>query len=154
MKDEKLLKKILEDNHYKITKPRLVIFWLLRKKGAQTLAELVKGSSDSVDRVSVYRIIELYEKLGVAKRITIGWKYRIELSDIFLDHHHHITCLSCHKVTAVKENHEIEQLIKEWGEKTGYHTISHQLELQGYCSECLQRDKSLTQIPRPHSTHQ
>lgn len=137
MKEEKLLRKILEDGGYKVTKGRLLIFRLLRNHHEpQAIASLVVASSKQIDRVSVYRIIELYEKLGIVKRIHIGWKYKLELSDIFLDHHHHISCLKCGRIVAIEEDDEIEKLIKKLGDRSGFNQISHQLELQGYCREC------------------
>lgn len=136
MKEEKILRKVLEDNHSKVTKPRLTIFHLLLKQEPQSLAELVNRSHGKVNRVSVYRIIDLFERLGITRRVTIGWKYKVELSEIFSDHHHHISCLSCNKVVAVQESELVEQIINRLAGGTGFTVASHQLELQGYCPRC------------------
>lgn len=137
MKEEKLLRKILEDGGYKITKGRLYVFNLLRTHHEpQTMAHLVASSAGSVDRVSVYRIVELYEKLGIVNRIAIGWKYKLELSDIFLDHHHHISCIGCGRMVAIKEESRLEGLVNELSEVAGFVLTSHQIELQGLCSHC------------------
>ena len=134
---EELLQKILKGSEHKITKGRLLIFRLLRDHpDPQTIACLVATAAGKVDRVSVYRIIELYEKLGIVKRITTGWKYKLELSDIFLSHHHHISCLKCGRMTAIGEDTEIEILIEKLGNKSGFLLTSHQLELHGYCAAC------------------
>jgi len=139
MKEEKLLRKILEDNHYKITAARLLIFKLLHDSEPMTIAGLVAASAQEIDRVSVYRVIELYEKLGIARRINIGWKYKLELSDIFLEHHHHISCIGCGRVVAIKEEEGIEKLIEKLGQTSGFVMTSHQLELLGYCHQCQQQ---------------
>jgi Fur family ferric uptake transcriptional regulator len=139
MKEEKLLRKILEENNYKVTKGRLLIFKQLYGQEPQSMASLVTSTATSIDRVSVYRIVTLYEKLGVVKRINIGWKYKLELSDIFLDHHHHASCLGCGRMVAIEENKEVEKMIENLGKASGFTLISHQLELQGYCSECKLR---------------
>lgn len=136
MKEEALLRKILEDNTLKITQARLLVFQLLQQDQPQSMASLVKKSASKIDRVSVYRVIALYEKLGIVKRINIGWKYKLELSEIFLDHHHHITCLNCGKMIAIEENNELEQLIVALGATSNFTLVSHQLELQGYCDTC------------------
>lgn len=136
MKAEKLLRKILEDGSYKVTKGRLLIFKLLYNQEPQTMANLVAASSKEIDRVSVYRIIELYEKMGIVKRINIGWKYKLELSDVFLDHHHHISCIKCGRVVAIKEEEKLEARIDQLGKEAGFVLTSHQIELQGYCSKC------------------
>lgn len=139
MKKEKLLRKILEDNHSKVTTQRLAIFRLLVDQAPQSLAELVHRSQGAVDRVSVYRIIELFERLGIVRRVALGWKYKVELSEVFLDHHHHISCLGCNKVIAVHENDAIERIIGEFSEDTGFIITVHQFELQGYCPQCQSR---------------
>lgn len=149
MKDEKLLRKILEDSNYKVTKGRLLIFKLLQAHEPRTMASLINAVSGSIDRVSVYRIIELYEKLGIIKRVNIGWKYKLELSDIFLDHHHHISCVGCGRVVATRQDDEIEKLISKLGKMSGFSLTSHHLELQGYCASC---QKFPSRKHRTHST--
>lgn len=139
MRQEIILRKVLSDNGSKLTQPRLFVFRLLLDHGAQSLAELTARSSGSVDRVSVYRIVALFERLGILKKVTIGWKYKVELSEIFLDHHHHITCVSCGVVSAVKENEAIEAILHDLANGTGFVVTSHQLELQGYCQKCQKR---------------
>lgn len=136
MKEEKLLRKILADNRLKVTKPRLTVFHLLLKQSPKSVTELVEQSKGSVDRVSIYRVVDLFEKLGIARRVTIGWKYKIELSELFLEHHHHITCLGCGKVVAVHEHAAIGHALHTLAHGTGFTVTSHQLELQGYCEKC------------------
>lgn len=134
---EELLQKILKGSNHKITKGRLLIFRLLRDQPEpQTIANLATAAAGKADRVSVYRIVELYETLGIVKRITIGWKYKLELSDIFLSHHHHICCLKCGRMTTISEDRQLETLIEELGKKRGFVLASHQLELHGYCASC------------------
>lgn len=148
MKEEALLRKILADNDLRITKTRLVIFNLLQDNEPQSIADLVERSANKVDRVSVYRIVDLYEKLGVIKRINIGWKYKLELSDIFLDHHHHISCIGCGRMVAIREEERLENLIDTLGKTAGFVLTSHQLELQGYCDKCQKRrEKQLAHTP-------
>ncbi len=144
MHDEALLRKILIANHQKITKARLTVFNLLRSKEPQAIASIIAGCKGEVDRVSVYRVLDLYEKLGIVKRVNIGWKYKIELSDAFLDHHHHASCLGCGKVMSVMENGELEALIEKLSAKSGLTMTSHVLELYGYCYACDTNTKNRT----------
>lgn len=139
MRQETILRKVLSDNRAKLTRQRLFVFRLLLDHGPQSLAELTARSAGNVDRVSVYRIVALFERVGILKKVTIGWKYKVELSEIFLDHHHHITCLSCGIVTAVKENEAMETILHTLANGTGFVVASHQLELQGYCQKCQKR---------------
>ncbi|HEX6258360.1 MAG TPA: Fur family transcriptional regulator [Candidatus Saccharimonadales bacterium] len=136
---EALLTKVLRENNYSVTSARKAVFALLLRKEPQTMRQLIRAANGTVDRVSIYRAVELFEKLGIAQRITIGWKYKIELSEVFLEHHHHINCLGCGKIVAVKEQPEIEERIKQIARDSGFVLQSHQLELQGLCATCQQR---------------
>jgi Fur family ferric uptake transcriptional regulator len=137
MTEETLLKKILRDSGYSLTKVRSLIFTLLRDAAEpQTMHQLIETSNASADRVSVYRTVELYEKLGIAQRINIGWKYKIELSDVFLGHHHHMTCLNCGRVIAIKGEQALEDMMDRIGKSNGFTLQNHQLEIQGYCNMC------------------
>ena len=131
-----LLQKILKDNGYSLTKPRTVVCDLLWGNEPQSIRELAQRSQGSIDRVSLYRTLELFEKLGLVRRVYIGWKYRVELSDVFTHHHHHISCLGCGKVVAIVEEDEVEQLIHQISQRYGFTEPSHQLEVTGYCPAC------------------
>lgn len=138
MKPQSLFEKILRDNGYSSTKARGLVFELL--SGASepwTMHRLIEKTSGKIDRVSVYRTIELFEKLGIAQRINIGWKYKIELSEAFLDHHHHMTCLGCGRVVTVQDEPQFEAMIDRLASDSGFAVKSHQLEIQGHCSTCV-----------------
>lgn len=137
MKASELFEKILRDNGFSLTKSRRAIFIsLLENKRPQSMAEVIAAAKESADRVSVYRTIELFEKLGIVQRINIGWKYKIELSEAFLDHHHHMTCLGCGRVVPIKDDSVLEAMIERLGSQNGFTLTAHQLEIQGYCSDC------------------
>lgn len=137
MKAPDLFEKILRDNGFSLTKARSAIFrCLLDAKHPQSMAEVIAATREGADRVSVYRAIALFEKLGIVQRINIGWKYKIELSEAFLDHHHHMTCLGCGRVVPVKDDAAFESMIERLGRQNGFSLTAHQLEMQGYCPNC------------------
>ena len=136
MNKEKLFRRILEDHDLKVTKTRCTIFTLLDTHGLQSISELINHSSGAVDRVTVYRTLALFEQYGIVRRVAIGWKYKVELSEIFLDHHHHIVCVQCGRITALHENEALERTINTLAEESNFTGITHQLELQGYCPKC------------------
>src|SRR5579859_5743980 len=78
-----------------LTRPRRIVFMALQKSEPKTMQQLVSACAGQVDRASVYRSVTLFEKLGIVQRLQIGWKYKLELSDAFQRHHHHLTCLKC-----------------------------------------------------------
>src|SRR5689334_14001769 len=94
---------VLKDNGLSVTKDRLLVFELLESKPPLTMNELHQLTKDKIDRASLYRVVGLFEKLGIVNRINIGWKYKIELSDTFHVHHHHLTCLKCGKVINIQD---------------------------------------------------
>lgn len=100
------------------------------------MRDLALEAQGTIDRASLYRTIDLFERLGIVQRIYIGWKYKIELTDIFTHHHHHVSCLGCGKVVAITEETEIERLIHNLAAKHDFTAQNHQLEIRGYCKQC------------------
>jgi Fur family ferric uptake transcriptional regulator len=74
--------------------------------------------------------------LGIVQRLQIGWKYKLELSDSFHEHHHHLTCSRCGQVTPFEENVAIENKLEELAKKEKFTMTGHQLEIQGICQKC------------------
>jgi Fe2+ or Zn2+ uptake regulation protein len=134
--DTATLKALLKKNNASLTKPRRTIFSLLLSKEPQSMQVLVKRAEGKVDRATVYRTVELFEELGIVHRLNIGWKYKIELSDIFLGHHHHFHCNNCGKTFTLAANPMLETMIDTAVSKEGYSARSHNLEITGLCPAC------------------
>jgi len=132
------VEEILKQSGYSSTRQRRLVFDALHAKEPMTLRQLVASVGSHMDRASVYRTVALFEKLGVVRRINIGWKYKLELSDKFIDHHHHLTCLNCHKVIAIN-GAELEELITYLSKKHHFEPTEHQIEIQGYCTDCRKK---------------
>ena len=131
-----ILQDILKRHGYSTTRPRRLIFELLYNQEPQSMRAIYQRTNGALDRASLYRIIRIFEETGIVQRVYVGWKYKIELTDIFLHHHHHISCISCHKLIAIQEDAEIEKLIDELARKHQVVATTHQLEVQGYCIDC------------------
>lgn len=131
-------KHLLKDAGYSLTKARLSVFEaFLGNHEPMSMGQLV-AVTPAVDRASVYRAVELFERLGVIQRITTGWKYKLELSDRFTDHHHHLTCTSCDRIITINE-YELEQFIAEVAQRAHFAPSAHQIEIQGICEDCGKR---------------
>jgi Fe2+ or Zn2+ uptake regulation protein len=131
-----ILSKKLKDNGYSLTKPRQITFEVLNdSKQPLTMQDIIRRTKNKVDRASIYRTIDIFDETGITERIYSGWKYKIELSDSFLEHHHHFTCLNCGAVTPIHDE-SIEKIIGNLSEKANFKITSHQLEVQGFCSKC------------------
>lgn len=120
---------------YSVTTARRGVFKALQGQGPLTMQELVSRCKD-IDRASVYRTIALFEELGIIERLQSGWKYRLELSDTFHEHHHHATCLSCGQSIDIPEDTRLEVRLYEVADLLDFQLERHQLELQGYCKDC------------------
>lgn len=98
---------------------------------------LIQRANGKVDRATVYRTIELYEKLGIVHRLNVGWKYKIELSDIFVGHHHHFHCTNCGRTYSLPPNPMLETMIDTQVGKEGFSPRGHNLQIYGLCPACL-----------------
>ena len=127
---------VLKAHGHSVTKQRLFVFELLEGTEPLTMQELYQLAQGKLDRASLYRTIALFEALGIAQRVNIGWKYKIELSDQFAEHHHHLTCLKCHQVIPINEQ-ELEAFISGLAQSYQFKPVEHQVEVQGYCAACI-----------------
>ena len=127
---------ILKNQGYSLTRPRQAVFDLLLNKEPQTMQLVIKQAQGKVDRATVYRVIELFEQLGIVNRLNIGFKYKLELSDVFHGHHHHFYCTACGKTFDLPANQMLETIINSAAASEGFAPRGHQLELYGLCAKC------------------
>lgn len=132
----KQLKDTLKKNAHSLTRARLAVFRALQDKEPLAMADVVRACGDKADRASVYRAVALFEELGIAKRLQIGWKYKLELSDAFHHHHHHLTCLKCGAVISLPEDKVLEERLRLLAGRARFRMKDHLLEIQGLCSDC------------------
>lgn len=130
------LRSLLKDNGYSFTATRRTVFEVMQHDSPQTMSEIVNACRHKVDRASVYRTIALFEELNVVHRLQIGWKYKLELSDSFGYHHHHVSCTKCGKTVVTDEDPVLEQRIQALADAQGFSAETHQLEIQGVCGHC------------------
>jgi Fur family ferric uptake transcriptional regulator len=129
------LETVLRADGYSLTRPRLAVLEYLLNREPVTLSTLSKALANSIDRASVYRTVALFQRLGIVQRINMGLKYKIELSDMFAEHHHHFTCLNCGKVIAMNER-ALENFVDRLAVHYDFAPTAHQIEIQGYCKDC------------------
>lgn len=118
-----------------LTTPRQAVFEALAIHGAMTMQELYTYLPD-INRTTVYRIVALFEQLAIAQRVAKGWKYKIELTDQFVPHHHHFTCTQCHASISFDEPVLLESMLESIARSNGFIISNHTLEIEGLCSNC------------------
>lgn len=134
MNSLKQLHQALKRHDHSLTHPREVVFAALLEGGAQPMSQLT-STCKPIDRSSVYRTIELFEEIGIVRRIHIGWKYKLELADAF-SHHHHMTCTNCGQIIHFAEDKLLEGRMAEIAVGYNFAIQDHQLEIQGLCIVC------------------
>lgn len=126
----------LKGKGFKVTPARRVVYTALQDQEPQTMHSLILTCLGQVDRATVYRTIILFERLGIVKRLQIGWKYQLELSDDFHYHHHHLTCDNCSRVFPLASDQGLEQSLARLAKKHNFQMRTHEVEIQGLCPKC------------------
>ena len=128
----------LKKSHRSMTKPRQRVFEELAKRGPLTTTALAAHCHPDVDRATVYRTVDLFERLGIVNRIWQGFKSQVELSEIFTPHHHHAVCQNCGKSIEIVSP-ELEAMLSHLAKQHDFLTVGHVIELTGYCRRCQQK---------------
>jgi Fur family transcriptional regulator, ferric uptake regulator len=129
-------RRTLAEHRYSKTKSREKVFVALLDQNPMSIGELARKLRGEVDRASVYRTVELFEQIGIIERIPMGWKYKLELSDEFTEHHHHISCVQCNVVVDIEENNRLENQLQQMALSVGFTPVNHHLEIRGICRNC------------------
>lgn len=119
----------------KMTYPRQRIFKVFQKNRNPLSAQEVASRVIDIHFVTVYRNLDSLSDAGILVKLPHGFKYKYELSDKFLPHHHHAVCLKCGATFNLKSQH-IEYSIQEASELAGIRPISHHVEVSGFCKKC------------------
>jgi Fur family transcriptional regulator, ferric uptake regulator len=125
----------LKEARSSATHSRLAVFSNLAQHGPMSVGSLATHMRKDVDRATVYRTVELFEKLGIVNRIWHGFKHQVELSEIFTPHHHHALCQQCGNTIDIASP-ELEAALTGLAKKHRFLTLNHSVELTGYCSNC------------------
>ena len=130
------LQTTLKSSGCSFTLPRRTVFEKLAKnQSPMTTAALAEACAPDIDRATVYRTVELFERLGIINRMWHGFKSQIELSEIFTPHHHHAVCQQC-GTSIDLVNQELEKLLASIAKQHNFLALSHVIELSGYCTSC------------------
>lgn len=129
----------LRRESHKITTPRAAILEILRHHphpltNREIFSELPKGECNLA---TIYRAIQLLEKLGMVKRFDFGdGAARFKLvSEGDAGHQHHLICTRCTGAVQLAEcfPDEIERRIAR---ANGFIGVTHRLEFFGVCPDC------------------
>ncbi len=124
----------LRSKGLKATGPRLYVFHFLRDNGACVPSELANRSR-TFNRASMYRTLKVFREQKVIQDIVIGGKRKVELTDRYTYHHHHMSCTRCGEVISFGSQ-KLEIVLQEVSRLKGYKETGHQIEITGLCPGC------------------
>lgn len=109
---------------------------LKHAKKPLNVKQISKALGRIVDPVTLYRNIESLENLGIIKQVRLlGREAYYELTG---EHHHHIVCENCGKVSDVKTC--AVSLPKSSAKTAGFAKVNrHSLEFFGLCTSCVKK---------------
>jgi Fur family ferric uptake transcriptional regulator len=131
---------LLKQAGYRLTKPRRAVAHALLSAQTPLSIEEIHSrlGNRSINRVSIYRTIQLLCDLGIVRRLQFHEGFaRYELADPFGSHHHHFVCDLCGRVEDIDACPlaATEQAIIR---RTRSRITSHSLEFYGVCEACAQ----------------
>ena len=129
----------LRANGYRITSPRTRILSLLeaedRALPPYDIRDRLLKKGFRLDVVTVYRVLEVLERLGLAHRIySTGGYVRCRRRDL-RHHHHHLVCTGCGNILEITGD-QVDEVVNRVEGESGYRVAGHILELIGLCRSC------------------
>lgn len=134
----------LSERNYKMTPQRKEILQIFidsneeKHLSAEEVHELLKQKDFDFGLATVYRNVELLNRLGILNRVDFGdgrTRYELSTSDPQLHQHHHLICLKCKKIIEFDED-LLEYLESYISKKSGFQILNHEVKFFGYCSDC------------------
>jgi Fur family transcriptional regulator, ferric uptake regulator len=104
---------------------------------APQIADRLRSGGERIGIASVYRALELLSQTGLVARLDVGdgtARYEAALPDG--DHHHHLICAHCGRVSAFADS-LLESAIDRVADRLDYRVDAHDVVLRGTCPDCL-----------------
>lgn len=103
---------------------------------ADEIQQVIKKEEKvNIGIATVYRILNLFEEMGIVSAITIqgmdSKMYELDLNA----HHDHLICMNCNKILEFVDK-EIEEIQEQIAKSRGFVLQSHNMIMYGICKEC------------------
>jgi Fur family transcriptional regulator, ferric uptake regulator len=124
---------IMRRGGIKLTRPRKMALEILHHAAHPlSIKEIHKRTQNKVDLASVYRAIHIFIAYDIVRELSLGEGYRRYEIIAGRRHHHYVLCVKCGKM----ENIDL-CLLDRVEKMTNYKIISHSMEFQGICRQCI-----------------
>lgn len=134
-------REVLAEAGHRASAPRQEVIEAVASLGcsvtAREVSELLRERGSGVGLASIYRALDLLERLGLIKRFDVGEGIaRYEPAHPGGEHHHHVVCDTCGKVEPFEDG-ALEQAIHRLSDKVSFEVAAHDVTLHGECPACL-----------------
>ncbi len=131
----------LRDAGHRSSGPRMAIVDTLGRHGclltAREIADRLRAEGRDIGVATVYRSLELLEGLGLLHRVDTGEGVsRYEPAHPSGEHHHHLICNRCGRVSAF-EDAGLERSVQRMARRLTFRVEGHDVALRGTCAACL-----------------
>jgi Fe2+ or Zn2+ uptake regulation protein len=139
-RDDAELAELLRERGLRATSQRVVMHRLLRDRNRHVSAEgLLSEANERLPGVSlptVYATLELFEELGIVRRVnggggTLVWDTRV-------DTHHHVICRDCGRIEDLETPLDLERARRS-AARTGFQAERAEVVVTGLCSDCARK---------------
>jgi Fur family peroxide stress response transcriptional regulator len=138
----KALSEVLRSNGYKVTPQRLAVYESLSKTkshpNAETLFKALQPQFPTMSFATVYKSVEIFDKLHVIKVLNTGedsFRYDADTSN-----HQHIQCVKCGRVDDISL--DCTAMCDSAETKSGYKVSGEELYFYGLCPKCRAKESN------------
>jgi Fe2+ or Zn2+ uptake regulation protein len=136
-----LVEQRLRQISQRYTTGRREVVELLASAGHPVSIEDIAVRAPRLPRSSAYRHLVDLQQAGVVRRVAANDEYsRFELAEEITEHHHHLLCTRCGKVTDVIPTpafeHAMNRYLESLSALNGFQTDDHRLDMLGSCAAC------------------
>ncbi|PKM64215.1 MAG: hypothetical protein CVU96_03975 [Firmicutes bacterium HGW-Firmicutes-20] len=131
---------LLEKAGLKYSRQREALLDILKEQSTpitiEQLDDITKQNKLSINLSTIYRILDAFLKHDMIEKAfnVPSQSYVIELKHSH--HRHFLICLDCQKMIPI--NHcPMHDIIDQIEKEQDFHVSAHQLEIHGYCSDCI-----------------
>jgi Fur family ferric uptake transcriptional regulator len=144
-----LVEQRLRQISQRYTRGRRAVVELLVKAGHPVSIEDIAQNAPRLPRSSAYRHLVDLQQAGVVRRVAANDEYyRFELAEDITEHHHHLLCGKCGRVTDVTPTpafeHAMSRYLADLAGANGFVSRDHRLDVLGTCSTCNRNEGAIS----------
>jgi len=147
------MRELLKTKGFKMTPQRELIFRSFLESGrhvsVEELYDRVRQQDSSIGLTTVWRNLKLICKVGLAEEVNLGDGVT-RYDRIKQEPHGHLYCLGCKSFVEFDVD-EIMDLLDRILATNSFSAEGYRIEVQGYCSKCLKKQKKAKKKKQPRS---